>query len=314
MGPNLVKAALVLFIIGAGFSVYILWRNASAPDALKNAGIVVASILPVALSIFPYLTLETVQKRLNYMLLFDSEAKKISYGQIPNHYFVAYIPMFANLPDNDDAFSANSFTELMGKQGLDFVERGVLEGLLSQFSSGWDIVKQSKFKGPGFTSGDYTLGSSKEKTEVSLAQLRKVFDHNPLISRPGVVVSSKLVLPPKTDLRVEPNEQGRTLNISNSMLGVKIAISPGAGWVQQHGIPGVLYPDPENMNRYSTVFFRVTISGELNRTRVHSPEMGVYRRWFDNLTDTLSRFDWETIDNDIQQTSLRKAVSKILGQ
>lgn len=314
MSPQIVKVSLICYGVFACISIFLLWRNASAPDALKNAGIVVASILPIAISALPYLTLETIEKKLNYMLLFDSDLKQITQGRVPNPYFLSYIPMFANIPDVKDAFSANSFSDLMGKQGLGFVERGVLEGLLSKFQVAWDIVPTSKFKGPGFSSLDYGRGTSTEKTEIPLAQLQTIFKHNRWISQPGVVVHPQLVLPPNSHLGVESNEQGRTIEITNPMLPVKITMSPQMGLVQQQGIWGVQSPDPQNMNRYYAVFFRVTISGELNRTRVHSPEMAVYRRWFENMTEALSTFDWERIDNDIQQTSLREAVSKILGQ
>ena len=314
MSPQIVKVSLICYGVFACVSILLLWRNASAPDALKNAGIVVASILPIAISALPYLTLETIEKRLNYMLLFDTDLKRITQGRVPNPYFIAYIPMFANIPDIENAFSADNFSDLMGKQGLDFVERGVLEGLLSTFQLAWDIVPTSKFKGPGFSSLEYAQGTSTEKTEISLPQLQAIFKHNRWIPQPGVVVNPQLVLPPNSQFGVESNEQGRTIKITNPMLSVKITMSPQMGGVQQQGIWGVQSPDPQNMNRYNAVFFRVSISGELNRTRVHSPEMTIYRRWFENITEALSRFDWERIDNDIQQTSLREAVSKVLGQ
>lgn len=271
-----------------------------------------ASILPIAITALPYLTLETIEKRLNYMLLFATELKRITQGRVPNPYFIAYIPMFANL--KEDSFSANSFSDLMGEQGLDFVERGVLEGLLSRFHHAWDIISTSKFKGPGFFSFEFVPGTNTEKTEIPLRRLQTIFDHNKWISQQGVVVMSQLVLPPNSQFGVESNEQGRTIKITNPMLSVKIAMTPQTGMVRQQGIWGVQSADPQNMDRYYAVFFRVSITGELNRTRVHSPEMAVYRRWFENMTEALSVFDWERIDNEIQQISLREAVSKILGQ
>jgi len=312
MSPQIVKVSLICYGVFACVSIFLLWQNASAPDALKNAGIVVASILPIAISALPYLTLETIEKRLNYMWLFDTDLKWITQGRVPNPYFIAYIPMFANLPEN--SFSANSFSDLMGEQGLDFVERGVLEGLLSRFHHAWDIVSTSKFKGPGFSSFEFVSGTSSEKTAIPLPRLQTIFKHNKWISQQGIVVMPQLVLPPNSQFEVESNEQGRTIKITNPMLPVKISMSAQMGGVQQQGIWRVQSPDPQNMNRYYAVFFRVSISGELNRTRVHSPEMTLYRRWFENLTEALSMFDWERIDNDIQQTSLREAVSKILGQ
>ena len=45
MSPQIVKVSLICYGVFACVSILLLWRNASAPDALKNAGIVVASIL-----------------------------------------------------------------------------------------------------------------------------------------------------------------------------------------------------------------------------------------------------------------------------
>ncbi len=87
MSPQIVKVALICYGFFACGLIFLLWRNAAAPDALRNAGIVVASILPVALLVLPYLSPETIEKRLTYVLLFDSESKQITVGQEPNNYF-----------------------------------------------------------------------------------------------------------------------------------------------------------------------------------------------------------------------------------
>ena len=272
-----------------------------------------ASILPIALLVLPYLSPETIEKRYTYMLLFDSKQKTIVQGQIPNGYFSAYVPMFTNLQGLEDALTGNTFSDFMGRKGLDLIERGVLEELQRKFSNSWDIGPRGKFKGPGF-SAEYSTsaGTSSGKTEITLLQLQTTFKHNRLISYPGVVVTPNLILPPDSTLQIEQNEHERTIKISNPKLSVQIRITGQMGGVQQQGIWGVQSPDPEDMNRYSGVFFGVSVIGEIGRSWIYSPEMAAYRRWFDNLSDGLNTYDWERINHDIDEAVFRKAMSKIL--
>ena len=48
-----VRIALGFYVIFAGIALFLLWRNSAASDALKNAGILLASILPVVIAVFP---------------------------------------------------------------------------------------------------------------------------------------------------------------------------------------------------------------------------------------------------------------------
>ncbi|TKB59570.1 MAG: hypothetical protein E8D40_01670 [Nitrospira sp.] len=314
MSVYTVKIALVVYGLLACFFIFLLWRNASAPDALKNTGVVLASILPIALLVLPYLSPEKIEERSTHMLLFDSEQKTLILGKEPNNYFSAYIPMYANLSNLEGALAGETFSEFMGEKGKDLIERGILEALLLRFSSGWDIGPVSKFKGPSGLSTQYYMspGTSTAKTEISLLQLQNIFNHNRLISHPGVVVMPKLVLPPDCTLQTEQSGHERTIKITNQKLSVQIRITPQMGVVQQRGIWGVQPPDPMNMNRYSSIFFLVSIVGEIGRTWTYSPEMTTYRRWFDNISDGLSAYDWERIDKDIHDAVFRESMTKLL--
>ncbi len=315
MTVQMVKGTLIVYGLLAGFFIFLLWRNASAPDALKNTGVAIASILPLALLVLPYLSPETIERKYTYMLLFDSEKKILIQGEEPNNYFLAYFPMFTNLSLVKDSLTGNNFSDFMGPKGMDLIEKGVVEQLLLRFDAGWDILPVSKFRGPGFSSEQYTFSNSTtEATAVGLDQIQKVFRHNRLISHPGVLVVPKLVLPPESSLKTEQKENERTIFISNPKLSVKIRITQQSGGVQQQGIWGVQAPDPTNMNRYSGIFFGVTILGEVGRTLSYSPEIAAYKRWFESIGDRLSTFDWEQVDRDINETVFRKAMSKILNQ
>lgn len=314
MTVQIVKISLVVYGLLACFFIFLLWRNASAPDALKNTGVVLASILPIALLVLPYLSPEMIEKRYTYMLLFDSKRKTLIHGQEPNRYFSAYIPMFANLQGLDDELSGKTFSEFMGKKGLDLIERGIIEALESRFSNSWDIGPVAKFKGPGFSVQYSSKGISPNtnKAEISLSEIQRIFNHNRLISHPGVVVMPKLVLPPDSTLQTEQTNHERTIKIINQKLSVQIRTTGQMGGVQQQGIWGIQPPDPNDMNRYSGIFFGVSIIGEIGPTWIYSPEMAAYRQWFDNLSDGLSTYDWERIDHDINEAVFRKSMSKLL--
>lgn len=313
MVVQIVKASLVVYGFLACFFIFLLWRNASAPDALKNAGVVLASILPIAMLVLPYLSSETIEKRYTYVLLFDSKEKTLTDGKEPNNYSSAYSSMFTNLRGLEDAVSDKSFSQFMGKKGFDLIERGVLEALLIRFSNTWNVGPVSKFKGPGFSMESFSAGTTSNKTEITLIELQKLFKHNSLISHPGVVVMPKLVLPPDSTLQTEQSDHERIIKISNPKLSVQIRITSQMGGVQQQGIWGVQPPDPSDMNRYSGIFFGVTVNGEIGGTWIYSPDMTGYRQWFDNLSDILSKYDWERIDQDIHENVFRKSMSKLLG-
>lgn len=311
---QMVKTALVVYYgVLACLFIFLLWRNASAPDALKNTGVVLASILPIALLVLPYLNSETIEKRYTYMLLFDSKRNTLIGGQEPNLYSSAYIPMFTNLGGLKDALTGNSWTEVMDKKGFDLIERGALEALQRKFSISWDYASVSKFKGPGFQSEQFTFtDTSSKNTEITLSQLQTIFKHNRLISHPGVDVFPKLILPPDSTIQTEQTDSERTIKISNPKLSVQIRITGQMGGAQQQGIWGVQSPDPDDMNRFIGMFYGVSVIGEIGSTWVYSPEMTAYRRYFDNLSDVLSTYDWEKIDHDIHDHVFRKSMSKIL--
>ena len=316
MSVYAVKGALVLYGLLACSFIFLLWRNASAPDALKNTGVVLASILPVALLVLPYLDPEKIEKRFTYMLLFDSERRTLILGKEPNNYYSAYIPMYANLSNLEGLLAGETFSEFMGEKGKDLIERGILEALLLRFAAGWDIGPVIKFKGPSGLSTQYYTSptTNTAKTEISLPELQKLFNHNRLISHPGVVVMPGLILPPDCTLQTEQPGHERTIKITNQKLSVQIRIAPKMGAAQQRGIWGVQPPDPTNINRYSGIFFLVSIVGEIGRTWTYSPEMAAYRGWFDNISDGLSTYDWERIDKEIHDAVFRESMTKLLDR
>lgn len=308
----IVKAGVVVYLLLAMFSMYLLWNNASASDALRNTGIAVATILPLLVAVLSYLVPEKLERRFSYILFYDSKSHQITSGNPPNVYYITYTHMFSNLSQVPNATSAKSFTDIMGGQGLDILEKGVLEALCSKFFANWDIVERI-FPAPTWKMMEYAPGGSSDKKVIELAGLQKLFNHNRLVAHPRVLGIPNLTLPPDSSLEVDASNIMRAIKIRTPLIAVTIKITQGAGGVAQGGIWGVLPADPTDMNRYYAVQFPIQVSAELSRFKKYSPSMGNYRRWFENLSQTLSQYDWMEVDRTIQETLTRSSISKRLG-
>ena len=304
-----VQVMLVLYCVLAIAAAVLLWNNAAAPDALKNTGIAMASILPLLVSVLPYLNEEKLETKFTYILLYDSTQKEITAGQPPNAYFSSYIHMFTNLSAVSSRPRVDEWTDLMGPPGLDIIEKGILETMLLRFQSQWDIIAETS-TGPTFESSTFTAAGSRDSIRLSLEELRRIFQHNPLISTPGVIVSLNLSLPPGSKLTVNQSQESRTIVITNPYATLTILIESGSGGVAQTGIWGVQEPDPKNMNRYFVVEYRASAVMRLNRFKNYSPQMASYRRWYTNVSRVLSQFDWKRVDEKIERSVTRAALSK----
>jgi len=311
----IVRIALIIYVIIAGFVVFLLGRNSAAPDSLKNVGILVASILPVLIAVLPYLNPEKIEKHFTFALFYDAKDKKVISGNAWNPYSSSYIHMFTNLSQVPDALDAASFADLMESKGLNIIEKGIIQALLMKFSAHWDI-EAKRFEGPVSTSESWAANSKLETKPIKLVEIQEVFKHNPLIVKSGVIVSptQQTCFPPKCKIRVETTDKSRSIIFSNPYTTVKITIQASSGMVAQQGIWGVLTPDPTNMNRYYIVEYRVDATMLINRTKAYSPEMKNYRKWFENICDTLSGYDWNVVDKKVEKSLNREAISKTLGR
>ena len=311
----IVRIALIIYVVIAGSVVFLLGRNSAAPDSLKNVGILMASILPVLIAVLPYLNPEKIEKHFTFALFFDAKDKKVISGNAWNPYSSSYIHMFTNLSQVPDALDATSFADLMESKGLNIIEKGIIQALLMKFSNHWDI-EAKKFEGPASTSESWSSNSKLETKPVKLVEIQEVFKHNPLITKQGVLTipNQQICLPPKCKIGVETTDKSRSIILKNPYATVKIVFHASSGMVAQQGIWGVLTPDPANMNRYYIVEYRVDVTLLINRTKVYSPEMKNYRKWFENICDILSGYDWNVVDKKIEKSLNRDAISKTLGR
>jgi len=310
----IIKIFLVLYSLFAGFVVWVLWRNTAAPNALQHTGIIFASIVPILILVSPYLKAEKLERVFIYALFFDFERKEITTGETSGPYLLNYLSMFTNISTSigGDPNSRDECSKLMKAKGINIIEKGILQALLDNFSSHWDI-EPKRFKGPAISFASGSNNSRLRKTTITFDQLRNIFKHNQIISQPDVVSSSPLSIP-LGSLHIEQSDNMRTLVFKNSYAYLQIQIRENVGHRIQQGINGILAPDPNNKNRYWAQAYKVSVSMKLRRTKVYSPNMKAYRQWYANITEALSVYDWQIVENKIADHLNRKATSKILRE
>ena len=76
----LVKIFVSIYIAFSGFALWLLWHNSAAPDALKNTGLLVASLLPVLIAVLPYIKEERMSRQFVFDLFYDTKEKRIIGG------------------------------------------------------------------------------------------------------------------------------------------------------------------------------------------------------------------------------------------
>jgi len=310
---NLIKIILVAYAIFAGIVFFLLWQNAAAPDASKNVGILVASILPIAILVFPYFKAETNTTYLNFSLFYDSKDKLIITGFNGgnlNPYAYQYMSMFTGLHGND-ALKASDLSEAQTK-GFNIIENGILQALMLKFFNNWDI-DINRFQGPVAISETWGGSFQNSKEIVSSKVIQKIFKDNPIIAS-GSLPGFNLILPPKTTIKTKKKDNlFPVIILDNPYITAEISVSSISAIVAQHGVWGFINVDPTNINRYYVIEYKTAVSLKLKSGKVYSPETSDYKRWFQNILDILKRFDWSVVDKETERSLTRKAVSKILG-
>ena len=233
----IIRAALFLYAIFAFIAIYLIWKNVAAPDALKNTGIVFASIIPILIAALPYIISEKWSDEFHYILIYDSDEKQIVDGESPNAYESSYREMFLNLSLAPESLRANHFNDFMGAPGLDIIEKGILEAMMVRFMSHWDIV-YSEWQGPTYMAFRGRKGSINNVQKISLNEIKSIFQHNPLISKKGIIAYSNLALPPESKLITAHSDKCRNISIENRFGKVTIEIRSSGGGAAQQGIWG----------------------------------------------------------------------------
>ncbi len=308
---NITRIAVALYSILAGTCVFFLWKNSSAPDAVKNSGILIASILPVLLSVLPYWHAERISNQLTFALFYDSKSKNFITGEMNNPYEKSYcMHMFVNADKAIDALTISNVGELDGPKGLDIIEKGILDNMMLKFGTYWNVTPVENI-GPVFSSKGSMIGEDIGGVGIANKEIRSIFKHNHLMSAEDTLVYRQLVLPPASTISLTQSSALRSVSIKNPKMTTVITIQVAGFSVAQHGVSGMFEPDPSDMNRYYGVQYLVSIVSTINRFETYSPNISLYKQYHSNIVDGLSEFDWKTINKRIEESLWKKAVEKL---
>jgi hypothetical protein len=298
MSETIVKVALALYGLFAFACISLVWRNAAAADAIKNASVIFASIIPIAITVAVYLVPEKSEKHLTCMLIYDDSRKGLTFGTTENKYSISYIPVTANIqPSNMPVL--NSYADLMGDTGLNLIERGLVECLLFNFPLWWNF-KTTAYKGFGGEFSRLAAGDNSKKTEIKIEKLKEIFGHNSFINMDGVITGHQLCLPPGSTLESKISDHSRKIEIKNKAYSIDLTIMALAGGFVQRRIPGIIEVDPSNPNRFAEVLYTVDIVGKTGIGNANSPETVLYKNWFENVSTSLSKLDWGKIEEALK--------------
>src|SRR5262249_479299 len=155
------------------------------------------------------------------------------------------------------------------------------------------------------------------RQKISIADLQRVFSHNPIITMDGVLYND-MYLPPGSILTAPLSEGSekpyvRRIVITNPYLTLTITSQFPSYMFPQHGIWGILARDAYDLNIYGVFHFLVSIQTTLSRTKTYSAEMDSYKRWHENIAAALSKFDWSEVARQAEEDLNRKTISKTLG-
>lgn len=128
------------------------------------------------------------------------------------------------------------------------------------------------------------------------------------------MVGSGFHIPPDSNLSTSQPDKSRVIKITTPYSTVSITIRFSSLSVAQHGIWGILKPDPQNLNRYYTIEYHVSLAIRPKRFKKYSPEIKSYSRWHENIRNSLQRFDWEYVDKQIEQRVMREAILKTIDK
>jgi hypothetical protein len=213
--------------------------------------------------------------------------------------------MFLNL--THDMVEARETLNFSRGTGLDIIEKGIIEALFHRFFHHWDSGYR-EWVGPNYIGFQGSKPTIEDLTKIPINDLKTIFKHNKLIN---TIKYEYFALPPNSKIRTNYSDGSRNIEIENDFCTLLIDIFSSGGGVAQLGIWGVLESDPSNINRFWTSSYEISLTLKIDRLKRYSPDREVYLKWFNNIRESLKKFDGATVDSNIEKQSLRNAISKI---
>jgi hypothetical protein len=310
---SIIRVLAVLYGIIVFGVIVLIWLNASAPDVSKNIGIMFAALLPIAIAVLPYTNKDTKSSEYNFVLFYNSKSQTLETTGYLNPYFLRYGPMFSNLSKAPEGMMGPAKPEFFAPTiGLDIIEKGIIDSFHGHFFNHW-AMERIENRTPSSISIRGRPYSKETGTSVSIEDIRKLFSHNKLISSPDILTWEKLSLPPGCEIKARQEERQRIIRFKDKYLSTEISIIYTGFHLLQQPVWGLLPLDREDMFRYYELYYLVNLKTEFSRFRRYSPAMEDHERWYENVAEMLSKYDWANVNRRIQENMQRKAIYKTLS-
>jgi len=307
---NSVRLAIVFYIFAGAATAVLLWRNSANPDALKNAGILFAGVIPALIAILPYFSQRVDTRRFVYALFYDSTLKRVVPIGAYDPYLRAYHSVFTNLGNEDFlADAAKTQTDYWMGRGLDLIERAIVIEIAGKFMVHWNIQEFPSQLTPMGQTNRYNLGLDQPQQKIEMQDVRKVFAQNELISKPDHdLIFSSFSLPPCGAIRTKKSDSNlsmRTIIIDTCEVSVTIMITPSASGGLPGGVWGIVGPSAN----LGLLEYSVETQAKFAWARQTS-ETKLYETWVANLNSVLEKFDWSHVDNEAEKLLMRQMLDR----
>jgi hypothetical protein len=307
---NFVRLAIGFYVFVGTAAVVLLWRNSANPDALKNAGILFAGVIPGLIAILPYLTQRVDTRRFEFALFYDSNLKRVVPIGTYDPYLRAYHNVFTNLKNEDFlADAAKTQTDYWTGRGLDLIERAILIAIAGKFTPHWNMQEFSSQLTPIGETTHYSLGSDQPQQKIEMKDVREVFAHNDLISRPEHdLIFPSFSLPPCGAIHAKKSDGNvatRTIAIDTCDVRVTITVTPSASGGLPGGVWGIVGPTANlGLLQYS-----VETQAKFAWAKQTS-DTKLYEMWVANLNFALQKFDWSNVDSEAEKLLTRQMLDR----
>lgn len=309
-----VKGVLILYGFAFIGIFIVLWQNSYDVGNAKNLTIIFSSLAAIFAITFPYIKMDRMSDGYNYVLFLDRNSGNILSGECPNPYESRYLNMFVNTSGLKSEYNSKSpFEEMMGEKGLRIVEYGILNAMLVRFRSDWDINVQKQKILMGTQESWAKAGDGKKGAYVSSSSLREYFSFNPIVASKQTIVSPGFWLPPGSKLKVvTPEKNTRDILIEGDRFKTKIRIFATMGRAIPNKISGIIN---RNYKGIDLLGFNYSIGIEtyISPRILSHRDRNKLKKWHVNLSEVLSVYDWERVEEDVDKKMYKQAAEKILG-
>ena len=98
--------------------------------------------------------------------------------------------------------------------------------------------------------------------------------------------------------------------LENTDFKMTIQVIGFSGGTLNGGAWGIFKADTSQYNRFSQTQYRILTHGETKFTKRYTPLTESYWKWFDNVSTSVRKFNWEAIDKAIVEKKSRDAIWK----